>query len=192
MGFPEYVGVVKDFLIVIEDKAELNKHGKIDEAGLVSTEQADIKKNAINGAIFYGKHLVKNTSYKKVFALGISGDEKRHRISPYFIDDTEFYRELPELESLISFNANNIEIWMIKKGVWTEIGEFIYARTYVTLLGLTFYVDMFNKVNYYDILSRYFDAGYYGRLFERGITEFNPFQSKVKYADGTIRAWQFY
>ncbi|MCF6173454.1 MAG: SAM-dependent DNA methyltransferase, partial [Campylobacteraceae bacterium] len=26
VGFPEYVGVVKDFIIVIEDKADVNKH----------------------------------------------------------------------------------------------------------------------------------------------------------------------
>lgn len=27
-GFPEYVGIVKDFLLVIEDKADLSKHLK--------------------------------------------------------------------------------------------------------------------------------------------------------------------
>lgn len=29
VGFPEYVGVVKDFIIVIEDKADLSKHKKL-------------------------------------------------------------------------------------------------------------------------------------------------------------------
>lgn len=109
VGFPEYVGVVKDFIVVIEDKANVDKHIKRTDSGLLSSEQAHIKGYAVNGAVFYGKHLAKNTSYKKVIALGISGDEKRHKISPYFIDDTEFYRELPELESLISFNEANID-----------------------------------------------------------------------------------
>lgn len=73
VGFPEYVGVVKDFLIVIEDKADLSKHVKLNDEGLISVEQNDVKNYAINGALFYGKHLVKNTSYKKVIAFGISG-----------------------------------------------------------------------------------------------------------------------
>ena len=31
VGFPEYVGVVKDYLLVIEDKADLAKHIKLDD-----------------------------------------------------------------------------------------------------------------------------------------------------------------
>jgi len=27
-GFPEYIGVVKDYIIVVEDKADLSKHEK--------------------------------------------------------------------------------------------------------------------------------------------------------------------
>lgn len=108
VGFPEFVGVVKDFLLVIENKSDVSKHVKLDSKGLVSTTVKDIKDFAVNGALFYGQHLAQNTSYKKVIAFGISGDEKKHRISPYFIDETEYYRELPEVESFISFNENNI------------------------------------------------------------------------------------
>lgn len=107
-GFPEFVGVVKDFIIVIENKADVAKHVKLDSKGLISREVKDVKNFAVNGALFYGQHLARNTSYKKVIAFGISGDEKKHRISPYFIDETEYYRELPEVESFISFNENNI------------------------------------------------------------------------------------
>lgn len=76
VGFPEFVGVVKDFLLVIENKAELSKHIKLDTKKLISTEQKDIKDYAVNGALFYGQHLAKNTSYKKILAFGISGNEK--------------------------------------------------------------------------------------------------------------------
>ena len=31
VGFPEYVGVVKDFLLVIENKASISKHIKLDD-----------------------------------------------------------------------------------------------------------------------------------------------------------------
>ncbi len=109
VGFPEYVGVVKDFLIVIENKADLSNHIKTDENGIISTDQKDIKNYAVNGALFYGHHLAKNTSYKKIIAFGISGNEKKHKISPIYIDETEYYRELPQVESFISFNESNID-----------------------------------------------------------------------------------
>ena len=115
VGFPEYVGVVKDFLIVIEDKADLSKHIKLDNKGLISTEKNDVKNYAVNGALFYGNHLVQNTSYKKIIAFGISGNEKKHKISPLFIDETEVYRELPEVESFISFNEANIEEYYVRE-----------------------------------------------------------------------------
>lgn len=115
VGFPEYVGVVKDFLLVIENKASISKHIKLDENELISKEPKDVKDFAVNGALFYGQHLVKNTTYKKVLAFGISGNEKKHKISPIFIDETEIYRELPELESFISFNEKNIEEYYIRE-----------------------------------------------------------------------------
>jgi type I restriction enzyme M protein len=108
VGFPEFVGVVKDFILVIENKADVSKHIKLDDKELISLKPKDVKNFAVNGALFYGQHLAQNTSYKKVIAFGISGDEKKHRISPCFIDETEYYRELTEVESFISFNEQNI------------------------------------------------------------------------------------
>ena len=106
-GFPEYVGVVKDFLLVIEDKADLSKHIKKD-GDVICQDISSITDYAVNGALFYAKHLAKNTTYKKIIAFGVSGDKKRHRISPVFVDNTEYYRELPDVESFISFCENNI------------------------------------------------------------------------------------
>jgi len=109
VGFPEFVGVVKDYLLVIENKADLSKHIKLNDKNLMSTEHKDIKEYALNGAMFYGQHLAKNTSYKKILAFGISGNVKKHRISPIYIDETSYYRELPDVESFISFNHKNID-----------------------------------------------------------------------------------
>lgn len=114
VGYPEYIGIVKDFIIVIEDKADLNKHIKLD-GKVISLEVQAIKDYAINGALFYAQHLIKNTTYKKALAFGVSGNEKRHRISPIFVDDTEYYRELPDVESFISFNDKNIEEYYTKE-----------------------------------------------------------------------------
>lgn len=115
VGFPEYVGVVKDYLLVIEDKADLAKHIKLDDKGNISAETTAVIDYAVNGAFFYGKHLAENTSYKKVIVFGVSGDEKKHRITPIYIDETEFYRELPEVESFISFNEDNIDEYYIRE-----------------------------------------------------------------------------
>jgi len=115
VGYPEFVGAVKDFLLIIEDKADIANHIQLDDKGLISRDQKDIKNYAVNGALFYGQHLEKYTSYKKIIAFGISGNEKKHKISPLFIDETEFYRELPEVESFISFNEDNIEEYYIRE-----------------------------------------------------------------------------
>lgn len=115
VGFPEYIGVVKDYLLVIEDKADLSRHIKLDQKGNISSEILAVTDYAVNGAVFYGKHLANNTSYKKIIAFGISGDEKRHKITPIYIDETEYYRELPAVESFITFNEDNIDEYYIRE-----------------------------------------------------------------------------
>ena len=107
VGFPEYVGVVKDFIIIIEDKPKTDKHVLLD-GSVISLDTNAVVNYAVNGALFYAKHLAKNTTYKKIIAIGVSGDEKKHKISPIYVDDTDYYRELPDVESFISFNDKNI------------------------------------------------------------------------------------
>lgn len=113
-GFPEYVGVVKDFVIVIEDKADLKNHIKLDSNNLISMETKDITDYAVNGALFYAKHLAQNTNYKKIFAFGISGSEKKHKITPLFVDDRCNLFELEDVESFISFNSENIDEYYLR------------------------------------------------------------------------------
>ena len=56
-GYPEYCGVVKDFILVIEDKASLDKHEYRDKKALLSQEVKAVKDYAVNGALFYALHL---------------------------------------------------------------------------------------------------------------------------------------
>lgn len=109
VGFPEYCGVVKDFLLVIEDKADVAYHLCRDDKGLICQQVKSAKDYALNGALHYGLHLAKHTSYKKVIAFGVSGDEKRHKISPLFIDERGNYKELEAVETFTLFNAKNID-----------------------------------------------------------------------------------
>ncbi|MDQ8759890.1 HsdM family class I SAM-dependent methyltransferase [Streptococcus ruminantium] len=114
-GFPEYVGVVKDFLIIIEDKPGLSKHINYTDDDLIAD---DVKSNtdyAVNGAVFYAKHLSDKVSYKKIIALGISGNEKKHRITPVFINERGEYTELADIETLISFSLENIDEYYVRE-----------------------------------------------------------------------------
>ena len=54
------------------------------------------------------KHIAQNSSFKKVFAIGVSGDEKHHKITPLYVDDREGYIELEDVESFTMFNRLNI------------------------------------------------------------------------------------
>lgn len=108
-GYPEYVAVVKNYIIVIEDKADLAKHEKLTDTGIISVEQRDIADYAVNGAYFYAKHIAQNSSFKKVFAIGVSGNEKHHKITPLYVDDRDGYKKLPDVESFVSFSENNID-----------------------------------------------------------------------------------
>lgn len=110
VGFPEFVGISNDFIIVIEDKADLDK-----QVNYVNEEQAEyavdvksLKDFAENGAFHYGKHIIENTNFKKVFAFGCSGDEKHHVIRPIFIDKNG-YKLLKPVENFENFSSSNID-----------------------------------------------------------------------------------
>ncbi len=107
-GYPEYVSVVDDYVIVIEDKADLDKQKKLTKDGVIDIDVKAVTDYAVNGAYFYAKHIAQNSSFKKVFAVGVSGDEKHHEITPLYVDDREGYKELPDLESFVSFSPQNI------------------------------------------------------------------------------------
>lgn len=110
VGFPEFVCYAKDYLIVIEDKADLAKHvNHLPSGDGYLMDTASIKNYAVNGAVFYAKHLVENTNFKKIFAIGVSGDEKNHLITPVFIDDSQTTYPLENIETFISFNEKNID-----------------------------------------------------------------------------------
>lgn len=114
VGFPEYSGIVKDFVLIIENKADVSLHIKRNNKGVICTETNSVKNYAVNGALFYGKHLVKNTNYKKFIVFGVSGNKKRHKITPIFIDERGGYKELEDVETFTLFNEKNIDEYYTK------------------------------------------------------------------------------
>ena len=61
---------------------------------MISEDVKSVTDYAVNGVLFYGKHLAKHTTYKKIIAIGVSGNEKNHRIPPLFVDERGGYKEL--------------------------------------------------------------------------------------------------
>lgn len=110
VGFPEYIGKSNDFIIVVEDKANINKQAKYCE---FNDNRLDMTVKAVvnyaeNGALHYARHIVDKTNFKKVFAFGCSGDEKHHIIRPIFVDEND-YQILEEVENFKNFNEKNID-----------------------------------------------------------------------------------
>ncbi|AMA49706.1 HsdM family class I SAM-dependent methyltransferase [Flavobacterium covae] len=114
VGFPEYSGIVKDFVLIIENKADVSFHIKRNDKDVICSETTSVKNYAVNGALFYGKHLSKNTNYKKFIVFGVSGNEKRHKITPIFIDERGGYKELEDVETFTLFNEKNIDEYYTK------------------------------------------------------------------------------
>lgn len=115
VGFPEYCGTIKDFLLVIEDKADLDKHITLTENELIAQDTKAVKNFAVNGALFYALHLAQNTSYHKVLAFGVSGSPKHHRITPLFVNERGDYEILPDVETFISFSEQNIDEYYLRE-----------------------------------------------------------------------------
>ena len=108
-GYPEYVAVVNDFVIVIEDKADIDRQIKLTDTGILDTSVKAVTDYAVNGAYFYAKHIAQNSTFKKVFAVGVSGDSKHNVITPLWVDDRESYKQLPDLVSFTWFSPQNIQ-----------------------------------------------------------------------------------
>lgn len=114
-GYPEFCGTVKDFLLVIEDKADLSKHEYKDDKGLIAQDTKSVKDYAMNGVLHYGLHLAKNTTYRKILAIAVSGNQKRHRITPIFIDERGGWEIFADVETFISFSEANIDEYYLRQ-----------------------------------------------------------------------------
>ncbi|WP_192485246.1 MULTISPECIES: HsdM family class I SAM-dependent methyltransferase [Cysteiniphilum] len=110
-GYPEFIAKVKDYLIVIENKADTDRQALyVDDDQLqLDLDIKSVTNYAENGALHYAKHILENTTYKKIFAFGCSGDEKHHKIRPIFIGSDKQYKLLEYVENFENFNDDNID-----------------------------------------------------------------------------------
>lgn len=108
-GYPECVARVGRFVIVVEDKASQDRNEKLTDSGILDMSTDAVTDYAVNGAYHYAAHIAKGSPFTEVFAIGVSGDSKRHTISPVFVNDREGYKRLEDIESFTWLSPDNIE-----------------------------------------------------------------------------------
>jgi type I restriction-modification system DNA methylase subunit len=110
VGFPEFTAKVGDFILVIEDKSDVDKQAQYtDEAQTtLATDVKSLTDFAENGALHYAKTIVEKANFKKIFAFGCSGDEKHHIIKPIYVNE-QGYNILQSVENFQNFSAENID-----------------------------------------------------------------------------------
>ena len=116
-GFPEYTAKVKDFILVIEDKADTAHQAKYIKGGqkdnnVLLMDSASIKNFAENGAVHYAQKIVAaDTPFKHIFAFGCSGnDENGLRIRPIYVG-VHGYRLMPYVKDFSAFAPDKIETY---------------------------------------------------------------------------------
>ena len=107
VGFPEYIAVVDDFVLVMEDKADRANLCLKEADGTISMTVQATTDYAVNGALHYAQHILQKTTYKKVFAFGNAGDSKHHTLQPLFVDKNG-YKWLPEVQTFENFSMAHI------------------------------------------------------------------------------------
>ena len=123
IGRPDYVAVVKDFVLVIENKAERDKLCLREVDGKISLTPKATRDYALNGALFYAKKIIEGSTYKKVFAFGNAGDAKHHTLKPIFTGVNDEIVELDEIETFENFSHANIENYYKRSVLHEELPE---------------------------------------------------------------------
>ena len=121
VGFPEFVALVKDFVIVIEDKAKLDRHIRFDTNGEVDLSTKAVNSYAVNGALFYALNIAKRSGFNKIFAIGISGDFAHRKITPVWVDGINGCKVLPEIADLSVFRETTIEEFFRRSALGEQI-----------------------------------------------------------------------
>lgn len=104
-GKPEFVFVVDDFIVIVEDKKEA-RFTRFLEDGQVTTDFPYRQDYALNGAVHYASAMLRNgVPYGKgIFAVGIGGDEHHHEIAVAYVGPGQI-KLLDDLDNLDVFGA---------------------------------------------------------------------------------------
>ncbi len=108
-GFPEFIAISKDFVMVIEDKADNAKQGKYLNENTLLMDNSAIVDYAENGALHYAQNIITKTQFKKVFAFGCSGTTSQSlKIRPIYVTPNG-YQVLKPVKDFSSFSSTAIQ-----------------------------------------------------------------------------------
>lgn len=107
-GKPEFVFVVDDFVVIIEDKKE-TRFTRFLEDGQATTTFPYRQDYALNGAVHYATTMMRNgvPHEKGIFAVGIGGDEHHHEIAVVYLGPG-MIKPLDDLDNLDVFAEDAI------------------------------------------------------------------------------------
>ena len=107
-GKPEFVFVVDDYIVIVEDKKEA-RFSRFIEDGLITTEFPFKQDYALKGAVHYASVMLHNgVPHKKgIFAIGIGGNEYHHEIAVAFVGPGQI-KLLDDLDNLDVFRMDSI------------------------------------------------------------------------------------
>lgn len=108
-GKPEFVFVSDDFIVVVEDKKDVQRTRHLVN-GIVDTGFPYRTDYAINGAMHYAKAMLRNgVPYSRgIFAVGIGGAEVHHEIAVVYLAQS-FTKQLEDIDNLDVFAADQID-----------------------------------------------------------------------------------
>lgn len=108
-GKPEFVFVVNDFIVIVEDKKDV-RSTRLLVGDQVVTDFPHRQNFALNGAVHYATVMLKNgvPFNKGIFAVGIGGDEQHHEISVAYVDQGRV-KLLDDLDNLDVFGKFAID-----------------------------------------------------------------------------------
>lgn len=107
-GKPEFVFVMDDFIVVIEDKKDA-RFTRYVKDGEINTDHPYRADYALNGAVHYAETMVTNgTPFPKgVFAVGIGGEEGHHQIAVAYVAPG-IVKSLDDLDNLDVFAEDKV------------------------------------------------------------------------------------
>lgn len=125
-GYPDIIALVKDFVLVMENKSDYLKLEKKDGTNFSDDNDA-VKNYAVNGALFYARKIFTGTHYTKIFAFGNAGDEIHHTFKPVFIgegkDKKNVIKEFKSVEVFENFTEENIDNYYKQEILGEELPE---------------------------------------------------------------------
>ena len=107
MGKPEFIALVGNYLIVVEDKKDTSYQAKYmtDKDDTLLMDVSSVTDYAENGALHYAQHIACNSTFDKIFAFGCSGDELSGlSIRPIYVSKTG-YKIMPKVKDFEEFGT---------------------------------------------------------------------------------------